>query len=47
MHWGLTVGPLWLLDVITKRKRERRGESRSHPLANASLKVGIPEAAAA
>lgn len=44
MHWGLTVGPPWLLDVIRKRKKER--ESRSHPPANAFLKVGIPEAAA-
>lgn len=46
MHWGLTVGPLGCWDVIRKKREREKGREQEPSSADASLKVGIPEAAA-
>lgn len=42
MHWGLTVGPPWLLGCDQKgRGRERKGESGSRPLLTTLQRLGF------
>ena len=46
MHWGLTVGPPWLLGCDRKEREREKGGEQEPSSTDASLKVGIPEAAA-